>query len=228
MKMENIPIGQLVSEDFRRAGLFKQAGLDFCCEGHKTLTESCEENDLDMKDLVRQLKELEQSHISRAVNYASWSPDFLADYITNTHHSYVRNTLPDLLFYTKKISGVHGHNHPELSEIADLITQIHDELIRHMQAEEDVLFPAIKSSMQTPTEESRQLIKGEIERMHSEHEFAGSTMDYIRQLTHQYTVPADACQTYEVALQLLREFEDDLHIHVHLENNILFRKALEL
>jgi regulator of cell morphogenesis and NO signaling len=136
--------------------------------------------------------------------------------------------LPELLFYTQKIANVHGDNHQELIEVADLFAKINDELLQHLKNEEEVLFPAIKEAVQTNSAKAKETIKSEIERMMGEHEFAGGAMDQINAITKGYKVPADGCNTYHVAFDLLEKFEDDLHTHVHLENNILYPKALEI
>ena len=113
-------------------------------------------------------------------------------------------------------------------EVASLFTQINGDLLQHLKKEEEVLFPAIKQATASLTAEEGANIISEITRMQAEHEFAGSAMDQINVLTHNYFIPEDACNTYSVSLKLLEQFEDDLHIHVHLENNILYPKALKL
>ena len=177
---------------------------------------------------MSKLMELETSSESRGHNFSEWSPSFLADYIVNTHHKYVLKSLPELLFYTDKIAKVHGDRHEELTEVAELFSQINSELLQHLKNEEEVLFPAVKRVMDNSNEADRALIRSEIERMSGEHEFAGGAMHRINEMTNGYQVPHDACNTYIVTLKLLEEFEDDLHIHVHLENNILYPAALRL
>ena len=162
------------------------------------------------------------------MNFKEWDLGFLCDYIVNTHHKFVLKNLPELVFYTQKISNVHGDHHPELTEVASLFAKIHDELLQHLKNEEEVLFPAIRTLLKQPSDEARANIVSEIQRMQGEHEFAGGAMDKINVLTHNYLIPEDACNTYRVSLKLLEQFEDDLHIHVHLENNILYPKALKL
>jgi len=221
-------LGEIVSDDFRAAGVFKRAGIDFCCGGKKTLGEACKEKDLYPGSLVSELEALEESPASHGHNFKEWSLDFLADYITNTHHKYVLKTLPDLVFYTQKIAAVHGGHHTELTEVADLFARINEELLQHLRNEEEVLFPAIKFALVEPNQENRSVILSEINRMSGEHEFAGGAMDHINEITGGYKVPDDGCNTYRVTMQLLEQFEDDLHVHVHLENNILFPKARAL
>ena len=231
MKKEELiktAIGDIVTGEFRAAALFKKAGLDFCCGGKKSLGEACAEKNLSLDSLVNELQELENLPADRTHNFRDWTPSFLADYIVNTHHKYVLRTLPDLLFYTSKIAEVHGERHPELHEVASLFAQINKELLQHLRNEEQVLFPALKRVQETGSETDRAVIISEISRMTGEHEFAGGAMDRINELTHSYSIPGDACNTYTVTMKLLGEFEDDLHIHVHLENNILYPAALEL
>ena len=134
--------------------------------------------------------------------------------------------MPELVTYTKKIASVHGERHPELAEVADLFSQINRELLQHMKNEEEVLFPSIKEAVNSQSEKAKMTIISEIARLSGEHEFAGGAMDKINVITDNYKVPADGCNTYHVTFKLLEQFEDDLHTHVHLENNILFPKAL--
>ena len=221
-------IGEIVANDFRAASMFKEAGIDFCCGGNKSLTEACKEKGADESHLIQQLETLAQTPVSGAMNFKEWELGFLSDYIVNTHHKFVLKNLPELVFYTQKIASVHGEHHPELKEVASLFTKINEELLQHLKNEEEVLFPAIKEAEKRATAEVKSTIVSEITRMQGEHEFAGGAMDKINVLTNNYLIPEDACNTYRVSLKLLEQFEDDLHVHVHLENNILYPKALKL
>jgi len=183
---------------------------------------------VDKASFIQQLETLAQTPVSGAMNFKEWELSFLSDYIINTHHKFVLKNLPELVFYTQKIAAVHGDHHPELIEVAELFTNINEELLQHLKNEEEVLFPAIKLAASNITPEVKSTIVSEITRMNGEHEFAGGAMDKINVLTNNYLIPEDACNTYRVSLKLLEQFEDDLHIHVHLENNILFPKALKL
>ena len=225
---KHLKIGDLVTQDFRAAEVFKRAGIDFCCGGDQTLEEACRSKKLDLASIEMQLSSLEHSEPDFSHNFKEWNLDFLCDYIVNTHHKTVLNLLPQLTSYTEKIATVHGENHPELMEIATLFSQINTELLQHLKNEEEVLFPAIKEVLKTESAEAKATIISEITRMSDEHEFAGGAMDKINLLSRGYLVPEDGCNTYRVTYKLLEEFEDDLHIHVHLENNILYPKALKL
>jgi len=221
-------IGEIVANDFRAASIFKEAGIDFCCGGNKSLTTACNETGTNANELAEKIKDLANTPVSANQNFKEWELGFLSDYIMNTHHKFVLKNLPELVFYTQKIAAVHGEHHPELVEVSDLFTKINEELLQHLKNEEEVLFPAIKAAENNPTPAVKSTIISEITRMQGEHEFAGGAMDKIAVLTKRYLIPEDACNTYRVSLKLLEQFEDDLHVHVHLENNILYPKALKL
>lgn len=224
----SITIGEIVANDFRAAAIFKSNQIDFCCGGKKSLTEACREKGIEPEKLEAELNELLTVPANSGQDFKTWKTDFLCDYIVNTHHQYVLKTLPDLLFYTQKIANVHGDHHPELVEVAALFAKINDELLQHLKKEEEVLFPAIKSVLVHNDQESKDIIVTEITRMAGEHEFAGGAMDAINTMTNHYILPQDSCATYQVTFKLLEQFEDDLHIHVHIENNILYPNALKL
>jgi len=221
-------VGQIVTADFRAAGIFREAGIDFCCGGDKSLDVACKEQKMDKAVVLDQLNELAKTEMAPNLNFNEWELGFLADYIVNTHHKFVQKSLPDALFYTRKIATVHGDNHPELIEIAYLFEEINRELLQHLQHEEEVLFPAIKEMLKTKRKEVKETIVLEITRMKGEHEYAGEAMDKINRLSKNYEVPDDGCGSYKLAYTMLNSFEDDLHVHVHLENNILYPKALQL
>lgn len=224
-----LKIAEIVTDDIRTAEVFKKVGIDFCCGGHQNLAEACQQQNINLEELEASLEEaVTSSNSNFAHNYKDWNLDFLCDYIVNTHHKTVLRLLPQLTVYTKKIAEVHGANHPELIEIERLFAEINTELLQHLAHEEEVLFPAIKEQLKASNETAKKTILSEITRMEDEHEFAGGAMDKINVLSKGYKVPEDGCNTYRVTYKLLEEFEDDLHVHVHLENNILYPKALAL
>jgi regulator of cell morphogenesis and NO signaling len=225
---KTISIGEIVTQDFRAAEIFKNAGIDFCCGGNQSLELACKEKNIDSSVLETELAKLENTTVNALHNFNEWNLDFLCDYIVNTHHKTVLKLLPQLTVYTQKIAQVHGPHHQELIAIANLFIKINEELLQHLRNEEEVLFPAIKELLKSNSQEAKATIISEITRMKGEHEFAGGAMDKINVLSDNYSVPADGCSTYQVAYKLLEQFEDDLHIHVHLENNILYPKALKL
>ncbi len=228
-------LGQMAAKDIRKAQVFKKYGLDFCCGGKKTLQQACTEKGLDITQVEKELKKSDSlSYGTRPVPYQDWSLDFLADYIVNTHHSYVKRVLPDLRHYAAKVQRVHGDRHEELNTIQPLVEALANELSAHLLKEEQVLFPYIKelvavSQQKDSLSASRfGTIQNPVQLMEEEHETAGEILDQIRKLTNEFTLPEDACASYDLLYRMLHEFEDDLHLHVHLENNILFPAAVEL
>ena len=224
----NAFLGEIVTDDFRAAGIFKEAGIDFCCGGKKTLETACREKNTDVQEIIGKLNDLVNEPSKPGRNFKDWDTSFLIDYIINTHHKYVLKTLPELIFYSGKIASVHGTNHLELIEVAALVEKINGELLQHLQREEEILFPAIRKVLKTCDKQIMDFLKAEILRMNDEHESAGGAMDKINVISHNYKVPEDGCSTYHLTFTLLEQFEDDLHVHVHLENNILFPRALAL
>jgi regulator of cell morphogenesis and NO signaling len=228
LQLQKLTVGEIVANDFRTSSLFKKAGIDFCCGGKQSFSDACSEKGIDVLELESEILRIAEDPANEFMNFKNWDPVFLSQYIVNTHHKFVMKNLPELVFYTQKIASVHGENHPELIEVANLFGKINTELLQHLKNEEEVLFPAIKEVINTNSATAKKMIVSEITRMTGEHDFAGGATDEINRITKGYNVPADACNTYRVAFKLLEQFEDDLHIHVHLENNILFPKALEL
>ncbi len=225
-------IGEIVSKDFRSAEIFKKYKIDFCCGGKKTLAQVCLTKGINILEVQNELKELELRSKSTANNYADWSLDFLTKYIVNTHHHYVKNAIPILLDYTRKIAKVHGIEHPELISIAEQFNIAATELNGHMLKEEMILFPYIEQlailKLDDSLAPSFKTIQNPIRMMEHEHEEVGIIFSTIRQLSNDYTPPLNACTTYRVTFQKLNEFEQDLHQHIHLENNILFPRSIEL
>lgn len=227
-------LGQIAARDLRKAQVLKKYGLDFCCGGKKTVKEACAEKGLDVTKVEQELQQTGKLPSSRPLPYNDWNLDFLADYIVNTHHSYVEKTLPDITAYSEKVMIVHGPHHPELLRIYQLVGAINAELTAHMVKEESVLFPYIKAleaakkNIQPLPAAHFGTVQNPIHMMEIEHESAGKNLEEIRQLTNNYLLPQDACASYGLLYKILEEFEEDLHLHIHLENNILFPKALEI
>lgn len=227
-------LGQIAAKDLRKAEVFKKYGLDFCCGGKKTVKEACAEKGLDVTKVEQELQQADKALTSRPIPYNEWALDFLSDYIVNTHHSYVKKTLPNLVGYASKVAGVHGQQHPELYKIKRLVDDVNTEMSDHMVKEEKVLFPFIKALVsananeQIPQAAHFGTVQNPINMMEMEHELVGKNLDEIRVLSKNYTLPEDGCASYSLLYKMLDEFENDLHLHVHLENNILFPKALDL
>ena len=227
-------LGEIATKDLRKAEIFKKYGLDFCCGGNKTVREACADKGIDATKVEEELQKADKNPVTRPLPYNDWNLDFLADYIVNTHHSYVRKSLPDLTAYATKVAKVHGSHHPELLTINTLVKEISDELTEHMEKEENILFPFVKQLVATKNsgQPLQQVAFGTVENpiamMKHEHELVGKNLEQIRILSKNYALPQDACASYSLLYRMLDEFEEDLHLHIHLENNILFPKALEI
>jgi len=227
-------LGQIAAKDLRKAQVFKKYGLDFCCGGKKTVKEACAEKGLDVTKIEQELQQADKMPSSRPLPYGDWSLDFLSDYIVNTHHSFVRKNLPDISAYAEKVMRVHGKRHPELLSIWQLVEKVNAELTAHMIKEERILFPyikelvAAKNNAQPMHAAHFSTVQNPINMMEMEHEMVGKSLAEIRELSNNYTLPEDACASYSLLYRMLDEFEEDLHLHIHLENNILFPKALEI
>jgi len=235
--MENLKdktIGSFVAQDFRTAAVFSKYKIDFCCKGNRTVTEVCEKQGIDADDLLQNVTEVLQTASNSGIDFNSWPLDLLADYIEKTHHRYVEEKSQVLLPFLDKLCKVHGGNHPELFQINELFTGCAGELSQHMKKEELMLFPFIKRMVKTKESEgilsqpSFGSVANPIEMMMHEHDNEGERFREIAALTDNYNPPADACTTYRVTFSMLKEFEEDLHKHIHLENNILFPKAVLL
>lgn len=227
-------LGSIAANDLRKADVFKKYGLDFCCGGKKTVREACEEKGIDVTQVEKELQQATTEYKTRPLPYGDWALDFLADYIVNTHHSYVRQSLPELSAYSKKVKSVHQAEHPELVRLQQLVEEVREEMSSHMVKEEQVLFPYIKQLQAktngvAPEQEAVfGTVQTPINMMEMEHELVGKNMEELRSITNEYTLPADGCASYALLYKMLEEFENDLHLHIHLENNILFPKALAL
>jgi regulator of cell morphogenesis and NO signaling len=229
-------IGSIVAEDYRTAPVFSRFKIDFCCKGDRTVQEVCSLKDIDPAALIEALWEVKnEAQEAGESDVCNWSVTELAHYIPKVHHGYVRENMPVLTAYLKKIAGVHGDRHPELLRVFALFQESTVDLLHHMIKEETILFLTIKR-MEQLVETGESLDKpfffGSVENpiymMRHEHTAEGDRYEHIAVLTDQFTPPADACNTYKVAFAKLREFEADLHRHTHLENNILFHKAVAL
>lgn len=225
-------IGEMVAGDFRKAQVFKKWNIDFCCGGKKTLEEICSKKGIAIQELKNELTAIDQQNSS--LSYNTWEPDFLADYIINTHHAYVKENLPFIQGLADKVARVHGDKHPETIKIAAVFAEIAQDFGMHLMKEENILFPYIKQLAQAQRENRKisapafGTVNNPTRMMEMEHEQAGEDMAQIRELTDNYVLPPGACATYNVLYKKLEEFENDLFNHVHLENNLLFPKAIAM
>lgn len=227
-------IGQIVADDYRTATVFKSHDIDFCCNGDRSLTEASAHQNIPLDKLTAEILAITNTPVQSANDYQSWPADLLADYIERMHHTYVRDKSNDISELLNKLCKVHGKQHPELLEIRVLFLESVGELAMHMQKEELILFPRIRKMVKAQADQKSPeparfgTVQNPIRMMMHEHDTEGERFRQIARLSNNYEPPQDGCNTYRVTFALLQEFEDNLHQHVHLENNILFPKAIEL
>lgn len=226
-------IADLVAKDYRAASIFKQNKIDFCCNGNITIEAACEKKQLDFTDLVSQLEKATATVSDSTIDFNSWPLDLLADYIEKKHHRYVDAKIMEIKPYLDKVVRVHSDRHPELIEVSKLFYESAGELSMHMKKEELTLFPFIRKMVKaeaagSTVEAPFGSVQNPIKAMMMEHDNEGERFRTISKLTDNYNPPSDACNTYRVTFSLLKEFEEDLHLHIHLENNILFPKSIVL
>jgi regulator of cell morphogenesis and NO signaling len=229
-----IKVKDVVTENFHAAELFEKLGIDFCCNGNRPLREALEEKQISDVKFFEELNKVNQSVSSENQRYTEWDLNFLAQYIVNNHHTYVKNAIPEIAAHLQKVYNTHVEKYPYIAEVQNTFALVADEMINHMMKEERILFPIVKyltesqKFQEKPKTGGFGTIKNPIRQMEAEHVSAGGAMEKIRTLTNNYLLPADACITFQVTYKELDEFEKDLHKHVHLENNILFPRVIEL
>lgn len=228
-------IGDLVSKDYKTASVFKTYGIDFCCNGNRSIESACATDNINAEKLLADLNNLAQNSSKAMNDYDSWPLDLLADYIEKRHHRYVEEKITEIKPYLEKITRVHGDRHPELARVLELFNESVGNLTQHMKKEELMLFPFVRKMVDakhknTPLDRKPSFgtVENPVDAMMHEHTREGEIYREISDLTNGYETPADGCNTYRVTLNLLKEFEEDLHLHIHLENNILFPKAISL
>ncbi len=230
---EENTVAEVVVQNIKTAHVFKKHGIDFCCGGGITVEKACSKNSVDYAILKKEIEAISNG-LSKAYNYDDWELDFLIDHIINVHHTYVAESVPLLLAYANKVAHVHGHHYEEVVKINALVEAVTQELEAHMKKEEVILFPYVKQLVKAKRE-GQELslphfgtVNNPIQMMFQEHENAGDVFKQIAKLSNDYTPPPEACNTFRALYSKLEEFEQDLHQHIHLENNILFPKAIEL
>lgn len=228
-------VGEMAAKDLRKAEVFKKFGIDFCCEGRKTLKEACNEVSVSEEEVKEALERLpSKGENGRQMDFDGWDLDFLADYIVNIHHKYVRDSSPMLAGLSQKIAQVHGSHHPELFEVEKHVMALLKEMQDHQVKEETILFPFIKQ-MQQAKKENKSFtypasgsIENPVAMMRHDHDDVAAHIHAIEKLSDNYAVPSDGCESYKLYYKKLSDMDNDLHVHIHLENNILFPKSIRM
>ncbi|QDX94587.1 iron-sulfur cluster repair di-iron protein [Brevibacillus laterosporus] len=222
-------IGDIVTKFPKASDLFKLYRIDFCCGGNRPLIDAINERNLSTEEVITNLNTL--YHETKLLNESEidWktaSYSELIDYIINKHHRYLNEELPQLSPYVTKVLRVHGSEQPHLAKIHKLFHELKTELEQHLIKEETEDFPLILAFEQNSTDEIYTKLRKVVEALESEHSHAGDIIKELRTITNDFTPPKGACGTYRLVYQRLEALESDLFQHIHLENNVLFPRAI--
>ena len=227
-------VGAIAAKDYRKAEVFKSMGIDFLYTGDKTLNEVSEEAGITAENLMAALEQVTRGKSTSFREFNDWDLDSLIDYIINTHHQYAKASAVIIHDLAQKVANDHNEKHPKLTKLTTALFLFFHDLLNHMKKEEQILFPNIrqlvkkKSCVEGITYTTFGFIKESAIGMKKEHLAASNELKLFRKLTNDYLLPADACISYKYLFETMKEFENDLFLHVHLENNILFPKAISL
>jgi len=227
-------VREIALEQPQSIRVFESFGIDYCCGGRKPLDEACVASNLSVDEVLAALDSAAGTVVPLPVDWSHALLWRLINHIVETHHSYVKRELPRLAILAQKVVNRHGDTQAHLPAIQKAVVQLDDELTHHLAKEENILFPYI-AALETALDSGSAhpdacfgTVANPISMMTSEHEAAGALLAEIRNLSNRFTTPVGACPTYHAFYDGLREFEQDLHQHIHLENNILFPRAIEL
>jgi regulator of cell morphogenesis and NO signaling len=214
--------------------LFEKLRIDYCCGGHRPLAEACASAGVNVDEVMAMLGDVTPSEATGALDFQNAPLPELITHILDTHHVFTKSEMERLQSLTDKVIGAHGANHPELLHVRELWQRLCADLKPHMFKEEQILFPYMVALAQAADQKRAApfapfgTVNNPIRMMMREHDVAGEIVRELRTLTSDYKAPADACISYQTLYQALENFERDLHQHIHLENNILFPKALDM
>src|SRR5687768_14533322 len=229
-------VTDIVIQDYRTSGVFRKYGIDYCCGGKLPLQMVCETRGLDTELIKKELKEaLRTIQVSSSTNFSNWSVDFLVDYIINVHHTYLINNFPDIVDTVERFVEGHKSKYPYLTDLKESLVTLRDELLPHLEKEEKIIFPYIKQIAHAYERHEpyaallvRTLRKPVENMMDHVYEQIVKSLHQVRHLTNNYTPASNACISHKVAFFKLKELDNDLVQHIHLERNILFPRAIAM
>jgi regulator of cell morphogenesis and NO signaling len=228
----NQKIGEIVTKFPSAADIFKEYKIDFCCGGDRPLITAINEQGVNEAEILNKInasyEKLQSNLYTNNRNWVEAPFDELVDHIVNVHHGYLYENLPKISELTTKILRVHGENHPELSKVHKLFHTVKMELDAHLIEEETIQYPAIKEYLRSNSEADLDKSINIINQLQDEHTGAGDILKELRRVTNDFKAPSDGCNTYKLTYAKLEEMESDIFQHIHLENNILFPRLLEL
>lgn len=229
-------ITDIVIQDYRTSSVFRKYGIDYCCGGKLPLQMVCEIRGLDTESVKKELNDaMRVIQVSNSINFDNWSVDFLVDYIINVHHSYLITNFADIVDTLERFVEAHKSKYSYLCELLESLYELRDNLLPHLEQEEKIFFPYIKQIAHAYEKHEpyaallvRTLRKPVENMMNNEHENIGKYLHRFRDLTNNYTPVPNACISHKVAFSKLKELDNDLVQHIHLESNILFPKAIAM
>ncbi len=229
-------VRELATENPAATRIFENFGIDYCCGGNQSLEQACQKANLSIDQVLDSLEMAEQT-ARAAQSTRDWNHEPLSEliaHIKNTHHKFTRAETVRLSALLDKVCKVHGKNHPEVLEIRTVFAELAKELTTHLMKEEMVLFPYITRLEEAVIENEPVVpppfgtVQNPVAMMEHEHDSAGNALRAMRKASSDYSAPEDACFSYRTLYSALAAFEADLHQHIHLENNILFPRAIAM
>ncbi len=232
----SFPVADIVKSDFRTADVFRKYGIEYCCGGKWPLDTACEMKGLDFSKVHEDLNRVTRNiQVPASIDFNEWNIDFLTDYIVNIHHRYLRTAFPQLEDHISRFAEGHRKKFDYLDEMQSTVNRLAQYLVAHLQQEEETLFPYIRQIAHAySAKESyasllvRTLRKPVEEIMHHEHTTISDSLKRLREITHNYTVPENSCISHKVTFHKMKEVDNDLVQHMHLENDILFPRAIAM
>lgn len=231
---EETNLGQLIAEDYSYAAVLEQNNIDFFCYGNRSIKDAAKEQNMDSEELLSQLKLAKQQSTNAEEDYRTWPLDKLADHIEKTHHQYTEITITELKPLLAELVASHKEAFPELVELQKVFAISAGEMASHMKKEEIVLFPFIRRMVETQKSHSKitvphfGTVENPVNMMLHEHDEQSKLLRKMKELTNNFTIPENACDSHRIAYIKMKAFDLDMHKHIHLENNILFPKAVAL
>ncbi len=219
-------LGELVRENIRHAQVFERFGIDYCCRGDRSLADACHDHSLDLDEVRHALDGNDAISKDAHADWTTVPLGLLIDDIVATHHDYLRRELPRLENLMAKVAAVHGLMYCHLHDFAPSFVQLEQQLQAQMRHEEQVVFPLLRQFDQAETE-PQPACHEQVFGLKAEHDAAIELLDRIRRLCRDYTAPATACRTYQALMAGLKQLEQDLHLHLHKENNVLFHRVVQ-
>jgi len=228
-------VAGIVRSDYRAADVFKKYGINYCCSGNISLRESCLQKQINPDFILEELEEATKDiTIPNSVNFAAWKTDFLVDYIVNIHHNYLYQALPVLESQMISFTENHKNKFPELPELVEIFKELAAALRSHNRYEEEIIFPYIKQIENTHRRKESygnlfvRTLRKPLGNVEAEHKKISAILKDLRQLTNNYREPEKACTNHKVIFHKLKELDNDMMQHKHLENNILFPRAIQM